>query len=1802
MVSLAVLTHLLLLHPTSANFVPGNGTCSAKSCKSTLQFEGDVENMLQMSTKKEDKEQQSGATRKRIVIVSSSRVSQAVAQGMSTKFTSSSFDIADREELLGTARLRASQADAARTKALRDGDAWTATVSARAAHAAKLAVQQFSPGSMQKLLLYNPSLIEMPKEWRQTGEKWLAVMRTQTAEPTGANEYPTWFDSYIVLAVLDDGMQTVRPLRFLGSEHLFQDLFDCQMLTKGNHSYFGPEDARLFAPATGSDSSALLFFTGRAHSQELSRPCRAAGGQRMFVAKLGADLRPLSSNVILVRGEGGTESIRGEPEPPRKSTNRSFPMAGHLGQVEKNWSPFIGNGEQHFLEYSIEPHVVMSLDISSHFAGEELYETSSPLVKEWQESKGWGEVFVHGGVAPILIGLHGQRTYLSVLHTQDPANSTYRSFLFTFAAEPPFGITAVSQKELPLHRQICSWGADVAFPTGMNMVGNELWLMYGSGDLDSRRLVLSKEELNSFLPFAKTPGKDVPFLIESKPSEAQISRLVNEDLSVKKRALEWEAQKPQDAEMALRLRDAVDEDMRSKAFSQQLYNPTMVELPAPWRRPGEKWLAAFRQKDESQNSVPWEGGSDAAWYFFSLVLTVLDADLKPMRPLKVLRSVDFFQDADVDCQLKSTNVSYFGPADARLFLGPSESAPDVMLVFTARATGKSFNSPCSAHGGQRMFVAKINEDLQPESAGPILVTGDLQDRETSGPFPAQQEKAINDASGMKFNISSLKEVEKNWAPFLYQQSSGFGSNVSLVAQPGPEMLLEYSIEPHVIVDYDPNTKHAAGRRVWTTASSVLKAWLVRQQLQSKSKLSGRIIHGGVGALRVEMGDNPVFLSVLHYTTEVEGAAVYKSFLYTFSVDPPFRILGVAGRELPLVKKPCRWGARVAFPTSILITPESKDFWVLYGSGDSESRRWSSTWAELQQFLPQSSYTSEFLYRPWRIGKEAYQVEGETFEVQSIEPHIVKKKGGKLLESWSTSSSILQAFAGKKLSFAPLDFAAHYAQLAENTPRVYVSFFEVLELGQYHIYMFEAQPPFRILGMGQKPIPEASLTSVQKSLAEDKLTEIRDFLPSAPVWPKGMTVVTMAHGRDRLDGLISTLNMYRMSDHLLHEIVLIWNNQTDLEPIRILREKISESEGIPVRVLQADANSMNNRFAVWPALQTEGVIIQDDDLWISPSSLELLVKAWQSQPERLLGSVNERVDVQPQDVASGSSYRLKEVNPKCYDVEGSDISSCDFPTPNYAILLPHPWALSQSYLQEYMKHPKATRLVDDMKNCDDIYLNAVVANATKASPIALQIPVHRNPEWANGNALWVSAGKKWLEDRSRCLEEVNSMYESTSPLSKFTGTVWRHSSANEVYDRKTTTSIVGSVLLIIVMLYLGRWLLRGQSQGENDSQSNGQRTGARVDVYDNAKFLLSVFIVHCHFVMYSTHWNLWDARVMAPLESKMPLIGFSLLSGIVSGGKPSAKKWLSLFQSLLLAQLLYAVVLDAPLTDIGNLLMGNPVEFGLENYKHRLIDPAGRVDWYLQSLAVWRGLTFAAHHVADRTETPMWPWVLSIFALVMAFLSYVSVPFFSLNNLPFFMPSFLVGLLFPVRELIELVPPTWGVRLSGGAALVAWLTVPGLPEFLESFPCKQVWQTYAAFPEDPAREWEVWFLWSRSLFASLVESVLFLVILVTLCPRGETRFTANGRDGALYAYLLHPLLGLPFMFLIFQRLPLTKGGSVLEFLVMLLEIFTSAIVAWLLSSPPVISLFSPLLSPTWSNKVLGQLLGRSLIGDELKNRG
>lgn len=150
--------------------------------------------------------------------------------------------------------------------------------------------------------------------------------------------------------------------------------------------------------------------------------------------------------------------------------------------VQKNWLPFV-HGEELLVEYSIEPHVVLRVDVASGacvpvVAGRPPFTTSPPLARLSEEV---GRV--SGGAAPLHLPAHG--VYLGMAHTKPErtmpqllgtARMPYRHLFYAFEDRHPFAVvavgtpTALTPVVLPEARG-ADGGGSGSSPAGVQFVG-----------------------------------------------------------------------------------------------------------------------------------------------------------------------------------------------------------------------------------------------------------------------------------------------------------------------------------------------------------------------------------------------------------------------------------------------------------------------------------------------------------------------------------------------------------------------------------------------------------------------------------------------------------------------------------------------------------------------------------------------------------------------------------------------------------------------------------------------------------------------------------------------------------------------------------------------------------------------------------------------------------------------------------------------------------------------------------------------------------------------------------------------------------------------------------------------------------------------------------------------------------------------------------------------------------------------------------------------------------------------------------
>ena len=106
------------------------------------------------------------------------------------------------------------------------------------------------------------------------------------------------------------------------------------------------------------------------------------------------------------------------------------------------------------------------------------------------------------------------------------------------------------------------------------------------------------------------------------------------------------------------------------------------------------------------------------------------------------------------------------------------------------------------------------------------------------------------------------------------------------------------------------------------------------------------------------------------------------------------------------------------------------------------------------------------------------------------------------------------------------------------------------------------------------------------------------------------------------------------------------------------------------------------------------------------------------------------------------------------------------------------------MASYMAQRPMLQLVDSMTNCDDMLLNAIVANATGKAPIGVQASVLRHPSWRSTTAMW-KADPEWTTHRAQCMEAIQAYYHPegeraagagwpTGPPELQSNAVWRRS--------------------------------------------------------------------------------------------------------------------------------------------------------------------------------------------------------------------------------------------------------------------------------------------------------------------------------------------------------------------------------------------------------------------------------------------
>ncbi|GBG89014.1 hypothetical protein CBR_g48623 [Chara braunii] len=192
----------------------------------------------------------------------------------------------------------------------------------------------------------------------------------------------------------------------------------------------------------------------------------------------------------------------------------------------------------------------------------------------------------------------------------------------------------------------------------------------------------------------------------------------------------------------------------------------------------------------------------------------------------------------------------------------------------------------------------------------------------------------------------------------------------------------------------------------------------------------------------------------------------------------------------------------------------------------------------------------------------------------------------------------------------------------------------------------------------------------------------------------VTILVSSRLESRLPLLRENLLMFSRSPVVI-AIFVLWFNDTAAPQDREFR-----TDGAPIRVIQQNSLSFNDRFLPREFITTAAVVIADDDIGLEKvESLAFALTVWREHRARIVGFF-------PRAHWLDTDRRVWKY-----------MYSREF----YSMMLTKFMVLSTEYLYMYTCHnaPGVREYVEKGSNCEDIAMNFLVSNLSHVAPLLLQ---------------------------------------------------------------------------------------------------------------------------------------------------------------------------------------------------------------------------------------------------------------------------------------------------------------------------------------------------------------------------------------------------------------------------------------------------------------------------------------------------
>lgn len=224
-----------------------------------------------------------------------------------------------------------------------------------------------------------------------------------------------------------------------------------------------------------------------------------------------------------------------------------------------------------------------------------------------------------------------------------------------------------------------------------------------------------------------------------------------------------------------------------------------------------------------------------------------------------------------------------------------------------------------------------------------------------------------------------------------------------------------------------------------------------------------------------------------------------------------------------------------------------------------------------------------------------------------------------------------------------------------------------------------------------------------------------------------TVVMLTYEREAV--LIDSLQRLHSLPHL-NKVIVVWNSLKPPSP-----ELRWPDIGVPIEVVRAKKNSLNNRFLPFSSIETEAVLSVDDDTHLRHDEIVFGFRVWREARDRIVGFPGR--------------YHAWDVGHKSWYYNSN--YSCELSMVLMGAAFFHKY---YSYVYTYVM-PQAIRdKVDEYMNCEDIAMNFLVSHITRKPPLKV------TSRWTfrcPGCTVSLSEDNSHFQERHTCLNFFVKVY-------------------------------------------------------------------------------------------------------------------------------------------------------------------------------------------------------------------------------------------------------------------------------------------------------------------------------------------------------------------------------------------------------------------------------------------------------------